>query len=31
MVGALVFTKTLFGAKHTLGAFTTIKTTNAIS
>jgi hypothetical protein len=31
MVGAPTSTKTLYMAKHTFGAFTTIKTINAIS
>jgi hypothetical protein len=31
MVRALASTKTLIEAKHALGAFTTIETTNAIS
>jgi hypothetical protein len=31
MVGAPTSIKTLYGAKHALGAFTTLKTTNVIS
>jgi len=31
MVGAFESTKMFYRAKHTLGAFTTVKTTNAIS
>jgi hypothetical protein len=31
MVKAFTFTKTLYGAKHVLRAFTIVKTTNVIS
>jgi hypothetical protein len=31
MVWALASIKTVYGAKHMLGAFTTVKTTNVIS